>query len=278
MSDGLLELRELIDERAGVFVREHIAVGFLERFVQTRMEATGCASITDYNQILSRSDEASEAELLHLITAFSRPATGFYRQTEAVRVLIDVVLPQCWAGRPKKELTIWSAGCSTGEEPLAIAMALDQAGWFERLHIGIEACDGNIDSIATARSGVFKERRLRSLAPALRDKYFVPTEDRWQVVPELHQRIRWALANLCNEKAVAHYATADIIFCQKVLIYFSDAKAEKVLRSFTGQMPPGGYLFADQGDHFERLVSRTGGFERHEIDGFVYWEKRDTNS
>jgi chemotaxis protein methyltransferase CheR len=275
MSDPLFLLRDLIGERAGLFFRDQFGLGILERGLRFRMEQIDCPSLADYHQLLTGGGESVDSELLYVITALSRPATSFFRHFLPTRVLVDTVLPHWAAGETKEELAIWSAGCSTGEEPVAIAMALAEAGWFERLGVMIEASDGNLDSIAKAKRGVFSAKRVAALAPAVRDKYFVRVEDGWQVIPELHQRIRWSVTNLANETEVARRAKADIVICKNVFIYFSDAKAVRVLQHFAERLAPGGYLFTDEGDHFNSLVARVGRFEQHVIDGLTVWKKPD---
>jgi chemotaxis protein methyltransferase CheR len=276
MSDLLLQLRDLIGERAGLFFRDQFGLGILERGLRSRMEQLDCPSLSDYHQVLS-GGEAADTELLHVITVLSRSATSFFRHFLPTRVLVDTVLPRLAAEGTRKELAIWSAGCSTGEEPVAIAMMLAEGGWFERLGITIEASDGNLDSIAKAKRGVFRANRIAALAPAVRDKYFVPVDDGWQVMPELHQRIRWSVTNLANEADVARCANADIVICKNVFIYFSDARAVRVLQHFAEHMRPGGYLFTDEGDHFSSLVVRVNRFERYEIDSLVVWKKRSAD-
>lgn len=278
MSDDLLKLRDLIGERAGLFTPDLGGLGFLERCLRSRMEEIGCASFPDYHRLLSLQDLAAETEFLHLITALSRPATSFYRHESTANVLIKGILPRLTGDGERKNLAIWSAGCSTGEEPLTIAMALAEGDWFERFDIAIEASDGNLNSLALARSGRYDAKRIRSLAPESRDKYFVSGDDEWQVKPDLFERIIWSTANLADETEMARRPAVDIIICQKVLIYFSEERTLRVMDQFADLLPPRGFLLTDQGDHADSLMSQNGRFEKHLVDGIAFWGKRDANS
>ena len=111
-------------------------------------------------------------------------------------------------------------------------MALYDAGLFDRLDIVINASDANLVGIEAARRGVYAESRVRDLTAAVRLKYFRQTNEGWQVIPELHNRIRWILANLIVESDVAELATSDVIFCHNVFIYFSESAICQTLRFF----------------------------------------------
>jgi len=171
------------------------------------------------------------------------------------------------------KLRIWSAGCSTGEEPLTIAMALQEAGLFDRLHIEINASDASFVGIQTARRGVYAETRVRDLPTAMRLKFFRQTSEGWQVIPELQKRIQWSVTNLIVESDIAELAHSDIIVCQNVFIYFSESAICQTLRFFEKQMPRGGYLFTDNGEYYTELISHLGIFERQEIPGASIWMK-----
>ncbi len=123
-----------------------------------------------------------------------------------------------------------SAACATGEEPLTIAMALNEAGWFERAPIEIYASDASSQALEKARRGVYRERSFRNLSPELRAKYFTEEQGLWRVAPELSARIKWTKANLMEKGEIALLATTPIIFCRNVFIYFSADAIGKVGR------------------------------------------------
>jgi chemotaxis protein methyltransferase CheR len=175
-------------------------------------------------------------------------------------------------------LRIWSAGCSTGEEPLTIAMALTEAGWFDRIQIELFGSDANFVAVEKAQQGLYSESKVRDLSPELRFKYFTPANEGWQVKAELHKRIQYSVTNLMSESGIAEFATSHIIFCCNVFIYFSAPAICQTLRSFGKRMPAGGYLFTDSGDYFESLMSEVSFFERQKFSEALIWTKRKGNA
>lgn len=265
MTDPLLLLRDLIHERTGLFFPDGPLMASLEARLSTLFEKSGCGSLSDYHRFLDK--RADFPEWHDLITELSRPVSSFLRHTTRARLLADALLPEFFANAKNRALKIWSAGCATGEEPLSIAMALSDAGWFERAGIEINATDANLSALETARAGIYREPQVRYIPTRLRDEYFEPMGDAWRVKRELHARVRWSPANLVNESEIAELAASEIIFCRNVFIYFSDDAICRTLRLFGKYMPTGGVLFTDGGDHFASLVISAGIFEEQVIDG-----------
>lgn len=260
-------LRDLIHERTGVFFdngRENLLADKLSPLVVER----GLNSLLDYYYLL-KYDEAAQDEWQTVMDTISVPETYFWREMDSVHALVDVILPQ-WAARTRNApFRIWSAACATGEEPLTLAMALQEAGWFERLQIEIYASDASAKSIDRAKRGIFRERSFRSLAGDLRAKYFAP-EDKtsWRVNPSLDRRINWSVANLRNDEQVSVLATAHTIFCRNVFIYFSDEAIRKTLDVFAEHIRPPGYLFVAASESLLRMTTK---FMLEEIgNAFVY--------
>ena len=150
-------------------------------------------------------------------------------------------------------LRIWSAACCTGEEPLSIAMALNEVGAFERGPIEIVASDASRSLLERARSGVYGERSFRNLSDDLRHRYFTPTKNGWRVDSDLHSRIQWHTANLVDPVQVAPLARANVIFCRNVFIYFSDHTIRRIVRTFSQAMPAPGYMFVGAAESLVRL-------------------------
>jgi chemotaxis protein methyltransferase CheR len=259
-------LRDLIHERTGLHYDDGKRDMLANRLVARVLEH-GFPSYLDYYYML-KYDQAAEAEWPLLMDALAVPETYFWRELDAVRALVDPLVPQWVAAFPGAPLRIWSAACASGEEPLTIAMALSEAGWLERAPIVIEASDASPAAIATARRGLYRERSFRSLPAELRARYFTRAEGGWQVAPELQARVRWSVVNLRDEGAVAPYATAPFIFCRNVFIYFSRESMGATVRQFARQMPPGGCLFLGVA---ESLVRLSVAFALREVGGaFVY--------
>lgn len=272
ITDPVLLLRDLIHERTGLFFRDGDGVEVVASRLSARLEASGYKSFADYYQLLSNGGLTSADEWLQVVAALSKGTTSFFRHLNRVQALVDVVMPQLVLEGFTQPLRIWSAACSTGEEPLTIALALSEAGWFDRMQIEIHASDANFVAIEKARCGVYS--RLAGLSSDLLSKYFTPVSDGWQVKPELHKRVSWSVTNLMNESEIAELANSHIIFCRNVFIYFTASTTCETLTRFGELMPPGGFLFTDGGDYFMSLMSQVPYFEQQSISRASVWKKR----
>jgi chemotaxis protein methyltransferase CheR len=261
-------LRDLIHERTGLFYdssKGEMLTDKLSPLVINR----GFSSFLDYYYLLKYDAEAGD-EWKKVIDALSVQETYFWREIDHVRAIVDVLVPRHYSTPRAGPLRIWSAACATGEEPLTIAMALMEKGWFDR-QIEIYASDASPAAIEKARLGAYRERSFRNLPPVLRDKYFTETGRGWRVVPELHSRIRWAVANLTVEQELARLATAPIILCRNVFIYFSPESIRKTVGIFWRLMPAGGHLFVGSAESLLRLNTD---FDFQEIGGAFVYVKR----
>ena len=261
-------LRDLIHERTGIFFdngKGDILTDKLSPLVVER----GFTSLLDYYYLL-KYDEAAQDEWLDVMNALSVPETYFWREMDQVRALVEWVVPQWFAAPGAGPLRIWSAACATGEEPLTIAMALDEAGWLGRAPIEIRASDASTAAVEKARRGVYRERSFRNLSPGLRARYFTQEGETktWRVDARLHGRVEWGVVNLMNEAEVAPRAAANVIFCRNVFIYFSNQSIGRTVRTFAAHMRPPGYLFVAASESLLRL---TEDFELQEMgNAFVY--------
>jgi chemotaxis protein methyltransferase CheR len=206
------------------------------------------------------------------MNAISVGETYFWREIDQVRALSRTILPQLLAREPGKTVRIWSAACSSGEEPLTIVMALQEAGWFGRASIEIRASDASSAAIEKARAGVYRERSFRSLSPERKSNYFLADgPNTWRVQPELQSRIRYSVANLMNANDIADLAASDVVFCRNVFIYFSEVAIARTVRSFARYMPVPSYLFVGSA---ESLVRATADYVLEDVDdAFVYMKE-----
>jgi chemotaxis protein methyltransferase CheR len=259
-------LRDLIHERTGLFYGNGKGDLLTDKLSPLVIER-GFNSFLDYYYLL-KFDPAAGEDWKRVVDALSVHETYFWREIDQVRALVDVLVPQHFSTFRAKPLRIWSAACATGEEPLTIAMALNEKRWFDRAPIEVYASDASASTIEKARRGIYRERSFRNLAPQLRSKYFKECEGGWRVGSELLARIKWAVANLAVETDIAQLATADIIFCRNVFIYFSEDSIRRAIGLFSRMMPAPGYLFVGASESLLRL---TNDFDFDEIGGaFVY--------
>jgi len=246
-------LRDLIVQRTGVWY-DDAKRDLLEERVGELVAARGLPSLLDYYYLL-RYDPDADAVWRELMDRLAVPETYFWRQPEQFEALAEVVVPRHLEAHPGRALRVWSAACCSGEEPLSIAMALEEGGWFDRLPIEIVGSDASPALVARARAGVYGDRSLRALSPARRARWFAREGERWRVDPGLHARVGWATANLLDEAEAGPLAAADVVFCRNVLIYFSDDAIRRVAALLAARMPRDGWLFLGASESFMRLAT-----------------------
>ncbi|MGK7900353.1 MAG: protein-glutamate O-methyltransferase CheR [Hormoscilla sp.] len=264
-------LRDLIHARTGLYYEENKRHMLADKLA-ARVSDRGLDSFLDYYYLL-KYDQAAGFEWQHLMDALAVPETFFWREFDQLEAMVQLLLP---ALRQQKEimlqpLRIWSAACSTGEEPLTIAMILNEAGWFHKLPIEIYASDASPRAIAIAREGLYRERSFRSLPLGLQEKYFTKESQGWRISPQIHQRINWRRANLTDSADIEQLLDVNLIFCRNVFIYFSEKSIKKTVGVFWENMRTPGYLFLSASESLLKLKTN---FELQPLgEAFVYVKK-----
>ena len=259
-------LRDLVHETTGQFFDDS-RLGQLMDKLNPLVLARGFRSALDYYYLLKYDADAAQ-EWPHVLDALAVPETYFWREIDQIQALVDVVVPaqvEALAGRP---LRIWSVPCATGEEPLTVAIALNEAGWFERAPIEIHGSDASGAGIAKARRGLYRERAFRNLPAGLKDKYFTRRGEEWEVAPELHRRVTWSTVNVMERAAAGPRARVPILLCRNLFIYFSEKSIGQTVQVFAEHMSSPGYLCVGASESLLRIPSD---FELDEIGGaFMY--------
>jgi chemotaxis protein methyltransferase CheR len=271
-------LRDLIHERTGLYYDAGRQDTLADRLAPLVVER-GFASFLDYYYLLKYDADATD-EWPRVMDALAVPETYFWRESDQLRAIVGIVVPELVRAHPGVPVRIWSVPCSTGEEPLTIAMMLHQAGWFDRAAIEIYASDASQAAIARARAGRFRERSFRNLPLHLRQRYFTQDRDTWVIDPEIHARVTsWSVVNVLCEGDVARHGRVPIVFCRNLFIYFSQAGVRQVVSQLARLMPSPGYLCVGAS---ESLLRVTTAFDLEEIGGaFVYVKrgvKRETDA
>ena len=267
---GLPMLLELVHERTGLFFDNGRRDLFAERMAPLVVER-GFRSFLDLYYLLKYDEGAAIQGWRQVLDVLSVPETYFWREIDQIRAVVCRVVPEL-ARRSPGPIRIWSAPCATGEEPLTIAMALEEAGWFDRASIEIHASDGSPAAIARARAGRYRMRAMRALPAALKDKYFVADGDTLLPRAELTRRISsWSVVNLMQPEEVAPFARSPIVFCRNAFIYFSPQAIKRVVGTFAALIPVPGYLCVGAS---ESLLNVTSAFALEELDGAFVYVKR----
>jgi chemotaxis protein methyltransferase CheR len=272
--NALTLLRDLIHERTGLFYDDGRRDMMADRLSGLVTEQ-GFESFLDYYYLL-KYDSNAAAEWHRVMDALSVPETYFWREVDQLHAIADAIVPALARKAPNRPISIWCVPCATGEEPLSIAMLLDQGGWFERADIELHASDASPALVERARAGAYRERSFRALPPALRERYFERRGDQSYVDGRLHARVRsWSVVNLKNRAEVEPRAAADVIVCRNVFIYFSPAAVRQVVDTFADRMPSPGYLCIGATESLLRLTDR---FDLTEIGGAFVYEKRSASA
>ena len=269
-SSALPLLRDLIHERLGLHY-DAARMDTLGDRLSALVIERGFDSFLDFYYLLKYDEQAAE-EWGRVMDALSVPETYFWREIDQVQAVARHIVPELLARAPLVPLRIWSVPCATGEEPLTIAMVLEEAGLFARGRIEIHASDASPAAIEKARAGRFRERSFRALPPGLRERYFSRDGEAWKVNPALHARVKsWSLANVLCEGDVAAHARAPIVFCRNLFIYFSPGAVTRVAERLARAMPSPGYLCLGASESLLRMQTP---FELDEIGGAFVYVKR----
>jgi chemotaxis protein methyltransferase CheR len=267
--DRTLELlRELIASVAGIHYDDGRLDLLRDRLVPLAIER-GFDSLLDYYYLL-KYDAGAEQEWPRVMDTLSVQETYFWRESDQLKALAATIVPQLIA-QGRRNIRIWSIPCATGEEPLSIAMSLEEAGWFERVAIQIHASDASQSALAKAAARRYGRRSFRQLPDQMRDKYFTRDRDKeeWTVSPDLFARVTsWSRLNLVSETETAALATCDVIFCRNLFIYFTPASVLEIVKRLGRTMPAPGFLCVGAAESLLRLSTN---FELKDLGGaYVY--------
>ncbi len=257
-------LSGMIEERTGI----HYALSdrdLLRDKLEVRVRDVGFGSFLDYYYFL-RYDPEGAPEFGRLIDALVVPETYFFREYDQLRVLVSQLLPEriARAGRAR----VWSAACSTGEEPLTLAMMLRAQGIANQVEL--VASDLSTRALERARAGKYGKRSARAIPDAkLFERYVARREgDSYTIEPSLIDSITWRQVNLVDRAQVEALGEFDVILCRNVLIYFRDEFARRVLSHLTSALRPQGMLLVSVSESLMRFGTSLHLEERDRV--FLY--------
>ena len=245
----LSELRMLIEERTGICFDES-----RERFFSTRVRehllATKLASGTDLLRAVRKTNIEYEALLERLLTQ----ETSFFRYPSVYEAFEKRVLPELHTKKFWKDprtLRVWSAGCSTGEEPYSIAITIaDALSFADAWKLEILATDVSRNALKRAERGIYTGRSLSGVSENQLAAHFATVKEGHQVKPRLRKMVTFAQMNLA---AAVYVGRMDLIFCMNVLIYFSEERRRVLVQRFYDSLEPGGYLFLGHSESISKM-------------------------
>ncbi len=217
----------------------------LQTRLQRRLHRLGIKSFEKYCEYIF-SPEGRDRELVYMLNAVTTNKTEFFREAQHFDYLMHTALPELMKSRCGR-IIIWSAGCSSGEEPYTIAMAIKAFGDnHPDFSFLILATDISTEMLAVAENGVYREERIEPVPIELRKKYLLKGIDRNEglvkIAPEIRSLVRFRRLNFM-EGDFGFREPIDIIFCRNVLIYFERDTQEAVVKKFCRHLARDGYLF-----------------------------------
>lgn len=225
--------------------KKHMLTGRLAK----RLRSLGMRSFAEYYDHICNSDR-SGSELQAMVDQVTTNQTDFFREPKHFEYLTQVVLPEIVSHRQQsgdKTIRIWSAGCSTGEEPYTLAMLLHEfclhlPGW----NYALLATDLSSRVLDHARRGIYDHDRIQPVSMALRKKYLLRSRNAPNTVrisKALQSKISFRQLNFMDKKYTSIPLMMDVIFCRNVLIYFDKQTQENVIGRFCEHLTPTGHLF-----------------------------------
>lgn len=262
---ALKQLSQIIYEYCGLNYLTNLRS--LETKIAKRLEELN-SSIWNYIRIL----EKSPAEWDILIELLTINETYFYREDKQLSVYRNRILPHFQKDSPGKQLKVWSAACSTGEEPYSLAMTTLDSGIYLPGDVHIVGSDINRKVLQTAVNGIYNKQSLsfRRIPPIWLETYFKEEETQFCIQEQVKKMVKFKYTNLLDEQTMKSETGYDVIFCRNVLIYFDTATIRKVAEYFYQSLKKGGYLFLG---HAESISTMNIGFETINQDGTFYYRK-----
>jgi chemotaxis protein methyltransferase CheR len=244
-------LKDLIYDHCGIKITEAKRT-MLESRLRKRLRSLGLASFTQYCDFLF-SHEGMQKEMTPMIDQVTTNKTDFFREPGHFEYLEQKVLPDLV--RTKRDIMVWSAGCSTGEEPYTLAMVLaDFAENRRGMNFTILATDISTRVLEKAKLAVYDEETIAPVPFDMKKKYLLRSRDgdqrRYRVAPELREIVRFRRLNFMDGD-FGFREEVDVIFCRNVIIYFDKPTQERLLNKFCKCLSPRGYLFMG---HSETLL------------------------
>jgi chemotaxis protein methyltransferase CheR len=262
-------IRDLVYNHCGMYFSQD-AKYLLEKRLSSRLTYHNMASYKDY-YLLLKYDVRKDQEMSDLMDVLTTNETYFFREAFQLKAFTDEIIPEIVEAKSKKgdrSLRIWSAGCSTGEEPYTIAMLLLETGLLKGWRIEIIGTDISHRVLQQGRKGVYGKSSFRATDAAYVERYFQEQDGSYRISDSVRELVTISQLNLFDHNRLALLGKMDIVFCRNVIIYFDQPAKKKVVEAFSQSLHPGGFLLLG---HSESLMNISTLFSlRHLKNDMVY--------
>lgn len=267
-------LRDFIYEKCGIYIADNRKY-LLENRLGNRLKKLNLKNFEEYYNYL-RFDASKSGELKKLFEVITTNETSFYRNPPQLQVFQEKVLAEVLKScrTNGKKLRIWSAGCSTGEEPYTISMIIHELlktevpGW----DIKITANDLSERVLQSARKGVYNDYTLRTTPEDVAARYFDLNDGANSIKQNVKKLVNFGQINLKDKMQLKRVERSQIVFCRNVIIYFDDEMKKRVINAFYDNLLPGGYLIIG---HSESLHNITRAFKPIHFPGAIIYKKEE---
>lgn len=268
--DIFKQLRDFIYEKTGIYVPDNKKY-FLENRLSRIVKEKNFRGYEDYLHFLNYS--AQRHDIARLFDAITTNETFFFREPQQFEVFSNNLVPQIIKENTqmgRKDIKIWSAACSTGEEPYTIAMILLEKPELASIRKEIYASDISESVLMSARKAIYGNYSVRNIPPHYMAKYFKDSGGIYVLSDIVKSMVKFMNINLINEKEVKQLKGIDVVFCRNVLIYFDDKAKKKAVSLIYDVLRPKGYLFVGTS---ESLHNITRSFRPTVINKVVIYQK-----
>ncbi len=249
-------IRDFIKDYCGLYFDDKSKY-IVERRLNRRLKLHHMKNFREYYRLLVY-DKKRDEELQIIIDILTVNETYFFREQNQLIAFSEEIIPELKNNRDRKRINIWSAGCSTGEEPYTIAMLILENKGFSNWDVNIVGSDINQRVLQVAREGIYKSNSFRAIEQYFIKNYFQEQRNGDQkILDKVKNLVSFNCLNLIDPFKVKLIGKMDVIFCRNVLIYFSQAARKRVVENFFDILREGGYLFLG---HTESLINITTAF------------------
>ena len=259
---------EFIRDRCGLSFDEDTRF-LVEKRVGRRVLESDSGSFASYLYQLRYGPRAEE-EFSSLVDLLTTNETYFFRERGQIQALVEEIIPEALERQvgTRRPVAIWSAGCSSGEEPYSIVMMALEANLVPGRDFRVYASDISRAVLAKARRGIYREASFRETDSTYRLHYFAQKDGLMRLSDEVRRHVDFVHLNLLDPAKTNLLGAMDVILCRNVIIYFDLAIKKRVMGTFHDKLRPGGYLLLG---HSESLVNVTADFElKHLTRDLVY--------
>ena len=254
--DVFKKLKDMIYDISGIFFSDQKKY-LLETRLSKRISVLNLSNFEDYYNYLKFSP-LKNAEIKELLNSVTTNETSFFRDMPQLEVFVDVLkqIVQSSGNNAIKNIRIWSAACSTGEEPYTVGILIKENFFSSGIKFEIIGTDISEKVLESAKKGIYNGYTLRNASQAILGRYFEKNgDDEYEIKDEIKNMTVFGNVNLISGNEVKKFGSFDIVLCRNVIIYFDAESKKKTIENIYESLKPGGYLFLGHSESLHSISS-----------------------